>query len=151
MTAAELLDRLRGLLDALELPYLVGEDDAHVIVPTEDDLPVFLEVVEVEDSADVTWPVVCLAVPVLEDIDLDTLPPGGAYELNHSLVVGKVALDEDMLVVEHEVVGWPGDDAMRVTIEQVISHVADVRDGLPDGVVGTDPQPYSALESDASS
>lgn len=142
------IDDLKALtvrwLDRSGLDYLASEDEDSFVVPSEDDVPVYVAFLEAFDSGDNAWPVFLIKVPVLEDIARDSIDASQLLDLTGNYPVGSLELHDDVLVVVDTCVGWPGNEELAVTISCLLASRAGVSENLS-GIVGSPPVPFSEL------
>jgi hypothetical protein len=148
MTTDDLFALTKRLLDRLNLNYAVGDDGASLLTDSDDGVPISISFAEVADSTESTWPVVCLALPLLTAVDMAAASER-LGDLNEELVIGKVSareLDgEPTLWLEHETVGWPGAAEYQVTLEVLVGNAVDLRARLSSEISGTKPVLYADL------
>jgi len=133
------------MLDRLELTYGVVDEGYQLVVEAEDGVAIVIGVTTIEDSGDREWPVLWVDLPVLMDVEesgsVDALDVAAA---NHALIIGKVAMEDGQISLQHEFVGWPGAAEYTVAIEALVRQRAMVRALLP-GLTGNRPAAYSEL------
>jgi hypothetical protein len=146
--SAMTIDDLKSLtvrwLERSGIDYLTSEDEDSFVVPSEDDVPVYIGFLEAVDSSDNVWPVLLLNVPVLQDIARDSIDTSHLLDLTGDYPVGSLELHDDVLAVVDTCVGWPGNEELAVTISCLLASRAGVSENLT-GVFGSPPVPYSEL------
>lgn len=148
MNQSDLMALSERLFNQLEIEYS-EVDDGGLVVPTEDDLPIFVGTVEATGADGREWPVLTLLLPVLEEVDIGRIDMDLLVSANAESPFGSVELrrEERAIVLYHESVGWPGAAELSVTIELVIGSRAAVEEFLAGRIPGSAPTPYSELVS----
>lgn len=147
MTREDLLVLTERLLNQLEWEFGTPEEKDHFVVLAEDDRTLFIEVSEMEDAQGTKWPVLVLSVLLLHDVDVEAADLAALSDLNNQAPMGAVVLDvnERVLTVVHEAVGWPGAAEYRATMEMLVTSAIGVEEQLAGAISGSTPPKYSDL------
>jgi hypothetical protein len=147
MDATELIALTCRLFDRSGIPYSSSDADASVVVALDEDRAAFIGTCEAVNLDGREWRVLCLSVPLLENVEASSIPPTLIGEVNHELLIGKLAYIEDdhALALEHELVGWPGAGEYAMVLELLASNASVLAGRLATEVGGSEPAKFTKV------
>jgi hypothetical protein len=148
MQQSDLLALSERLFNQLGLDY-AQQDDGDLVIPTEDDRPIYVSTEGVTDGDGREFPVLTLWLPLLEEVRPDRVDKDLLAAANEMCPFGSVLWlrEAEAIVLYHEAVGWPGAAEYRITLELLVSSAAAVEEFLDGRVPGTEPTAYSEMVS----
>jgi hypothetical protein len=147
MNQADLLALSERLFNQLGFEYGIQDEGEGLIIPTEDDDPVYIAADLVEDGDGRDWPVLNFVLPLVEEVNVRKVDRDLIIEANEVCGFGSVVLlrEQEAVVLYHSAVGWPGAAEYNVTLQLLVSSADDMRQLLDGRMSGKRPLPYSEV------